>query len=116
MTFPVTFRAVPRDHMKSQHTIDWEVHSALAPELQKIFFDNGKKRGMHQLMDSSSDSIESQISDRIVNELIGSVFFNPEEDEEDKDSIPITKTNAMKFFKYDEDEDAFQVKIKNPLL
>ena len=44
-----------RDHMKSQHTIDWEMYSALAPESQKTFFDNAKKRGMHQFMDSSSD-------------------------------------------------------------
>jgi hypothetical protein len=42
------------------------------------------------------------------------LFFNPKEDEEDDDSESITKTNAMKLFKLQEDE-SYLVIIKNSL-
>ncbi|CAK9858864.1 unnamed protein product [Sphagnum jensenii] len=50
----------------------------------------------------------------IVYDIVGNPFFNPKEDEEDDDSEPITKANAMKLFKLQEDR-LYLVIIKNSL-
>jgi hypothetical protein len=50
----------------------------------------------------------------IVNDIVGNLFFNPKEDEEDDDSEPITTANAMKLFKLQEDE-SYLVIIKNSM-
>jgi hypothetical protein len=50
----------------------------------------------------------------IVNDVVGDLFFHPEEDEEDDASELITKANAMKLFKPQEDG-SYLVTIKNSL-
>ena len=50
----------------------------------------------------------------IVNSLSGELFFNPKQEEEDDDSTLITKVNAMKLFKIQEDG-SYLVTINNPL-
>ncbi len=50
----------------------------------------------------------------IVDDIVGNLFFNPKEDEEDDDLELITKANAMKLFKLQEDG-SYLVIIKNSL-
>jgi hypothetical protein len=50
----------------------------------------------------------------IVNDVVGDLFFHPEEDEEDDASELIMKANAMKLFKPQEDG-SYLVTIKNSL-
>ena len=66
-------------------------------------------------MDNAKDNLEFVIHrSNIVNSLIGELFLNPEQEEEDDDSTPITKANAMKLFKIQEDG-SYLITIKNPL-
>ncbi|CAM6061016.1 unnamed protein product [Sphagnum tenellum] len=50
----------------------------------------------------------------IVDDVVGDLFFHPEEDEEDDAFEPITKANTMKLFKPQEDG-SYMVMIKNSL-
>jgi len=50
----------------------------------------------------------------IVDDVVGDLFFHPKEDEKDDASNPITKVNAMKLFKLQEDG-SYLVTIKNSL-
>ncbi|CAK9197247.1 unnamed protein product [Sphagnum troendelagicum] len=71
--------------------------------------------GINVFFDKDRDSLTFVISQpAIVDDTVGNLFFNPKEDEEDNDSEPITKANAMKLFKLQEDE-SYLVIIKNSL-
>jgi hypothetical protein len=64
-------------------------------------------------LDKDKDSLQFVISrPTIVDDVVGDLFFHPEEDEEDYASEPITKANAMKLFKPQEDG-SYLVTIKN---
>jgi hypothetical protein len=69
-------------------------------------------------LENDKDSLQFVIlRPTIVDDVVGHLFFHPEEDEEDeKDDVsePITKANAMKLFKPQEDG-SYLVTIKNSL-
>jgi hypothetical protein len=74
-----------------------------------------KVSGIHNFLDKDKDSLQFVISrPTIVNDVVGDLFFHPEEDEEDDASEPIMKANAMKLFKPQEDG-SYLVTIKNSL-
>jgi hypothetical protein len=51
-------------------------------------------------LDKDKDSLQFIIlRPTIVDEVVGDLFFHPEEDEEDYAFEPIMKANAMKLFK-----------------
>jgi hypothetical protein len=51
-------------------------------------------------LEKDKDSLQFVISrPTIVDDVVGDLFFHPEEDKEDNASEPITKANAMKLFK-----------------
>jgi hypothetical protein len=71
--------------------------------------------GINAFLDKDRDSLMFTISQlAIVDDIVGNLFFNPKEDEEDDDSELITKANAMKLFKLQEDR-SYLVIIKNSL-
>ncbi|CAK9860023.1 unnamed protein product [Sphagnum jensenii] len=71
--------------------------------------------GIDAFLDKDHDSLTFVISQpAIVDEIVGNLFFNPKDDEEDDDSEPITKVNATKLFKLQEDG-SYLVIIKNSL-
>ncbi|CAK9232025.1 unnamed protein product [Sphagnum troendelagicum] len=74
-----------------------------------------RQRTKNTFLDKDKDSLQFVISKpTIVNDVVGDLFFHSEEDEEDDASKPITKANAMKLFKLQDDE-SYLVTIKNSL-
>jgi hypothetical protein len=64
-----------------------------------VYF-NKEATGINAFLDKDRDNLTFVISQpAIVNDIVGNLFFNPEGDEEDDGSKPITKANAMKLFK-----------------
>jgi len=79
------------------------------------FFKKKEVSGIHSFLDKDKDSLQFVISrPTIVDDVVGDLFFHQKEDEEDDASKPITKANAMKLFKPQEDE-SYLVTIKNSL-
>jgi hypothetical protein len=71
--------------------------------------------GIHNFLDKDKDSLQFVISrPTIIDDVVGDLFFHPEEDEEDDASESIMKANAMKLFKSQEDR-SYLVMIKNSL-
>jgi hypothetical protein len=99
--------------MIGQHPIQWAAYHTLSRQEKVRFFDNQKKRSMHAYMDRIESSIKFNISAPIVENIIGGMFFHPEDDEDDDDTGPVTKANAMKLFNQEEDG-SYSVTIKNP--
>ena len=104
-----------RKHHESSHPGVWSEYKAANNDDKKSFFDGSKKKTLHSFFESSSESLQMTISAPIVDELIGKLFYHPEDDSEDGDPEPITKANAMKLFKLNEDGLTYSVLIKNPL-
>jgi hypothetical protein len=46
----------------------------------------------------ANDVLEMTIVSKIVNELIGDLYFHPDNDAANGDDQPISKANAMRFF------------------
>jgi hypothetical protein len=64
-----------------------------------VYF-NKEVTGINAFLDKDHDSLTFAISQpAIIDDIVGNMFFNPKEDEEDNDSKPITKANTMKLFK-----------------
>jgi len=79
------------------------------------FFKKKEVSGIHSFLDKDKDSLQFVISrPTIVDDVVGDLFFHPKEDEKDDASKPITKVNAMKLFKLQEDG-SYLVTIKNSL-
>jgi hypothetical protein len=100
-----------KNHMTGQHPIQWAAYHVLSKQEKEHFFDSHKKQSMHAYMDSVESAIN--ISAPIVENIIGDMFFHPEDDEDDDDTEPVTKANAMKLFKREADG-SYLVTIKNP--
>jgi hypothetical protein len=94
-------------HLTSQHIDNWANYHLLDLESKKNYSDDKEVGGIHQFVDNAKDNLEFVIHrSSIVNFLIGELFFNIEH-EEDDDSTPITKANAMKLFRIQEDGSYF---------
>jgi hypothetical protein len=101
--------------MQSQHTYEWAKYQTLSPTNKLAYFNKKEATGINAFLDKDRDSLTFAISQpAIVDDIVGNLFFNPKEDEEDDDSEPITKANAMKLFKLQEDG-SYLVIIKNSL-
>jgi len=101
--------------MQSQHTNEWAKYQTLSFADKLAYFNKKETTGINAFLDKDRDSLMFAISQpAIVDDIVGNLFFNPKEDEEDDDSKPITKANAMKLFKLQEDR-SYLVIIKNLL-
>jgi hypothetical protein len=111
--------------MQSQHIDEWAKYQTLSPADKLAYFNKKEATGINTFLDMDHDSLTFVISHHdsltfaisqptIVDDIVGNQFFNPKEDEEDNDSEPITKANAMKLFKLQEDG-SYLVIIKNSL-
>jgi len=93
-----------KSHMQSQHTNEWAKYQTLSLADKLAYFNKKEATGINAFLDKDCDSLTFAISQpTIVDDIIGNLFFNPKEDNEDNDSEPITKANAMKLFKLQED-------------
>jgi hypothetical protein len=87
----------------------------LSHQEKAAFFKKKEVSGIHSFLDKDKDNLQFVIlRPTIVDDVVGDLFFHPEEDEEDDASEPITKANAMKLFKLQEDG-SYLVTIKNSL-
>jgi hypothetical protein len=96
-----------RKHLESVHAQDWIAYKALCPE-QKTVFDGKQRSVIHPYLESTKEFITSDIPNvAIVDELIGNLFFKPELDEDDEETEPVSKANALKLFRpiFGRDED-----------
>jgi hypothetical protein len=82
---------------------------AAMPSISSIFEPKG-----------GGEHLKLTIARDIVDDLIGTLYFHPEDDVEDGDVAPLSKANAMKLFKLDENTDgtttaatSYSVTIKN---
>jgi hypothetical protein len=104
-----------KNHHESQHHEDWTSYQLLSHQEKATFFKKKEVSGIHNFFNKDKDSLQFVISRlTIIDDVVGDLFFHPEEDEEDDASKPITKANAMKLFKPQEDE-SYLVTIKNSL-
>ncbi|CAK9881510.1 unnamed protein product [Sphagnum jensenii] len=104
-----------KNHHESQHHEDWISYRLLSHQEKVILFKKKKVSSIHNFLDKDKDSLQFVISrPTIVDDVVGDLFFHQEEDEEDDTSESITKANAMKLFKPQEDE-SYLVTIKNSL-
>jgi hypothetical protein len=55
------------------------------------------------------------IASKIIDELIGDLYFHLDNDVTDGDNQPISKANVMRLFQLDEGDATYFVTIKNPL-
>jgi hypothetical protein len=102
-----------RSHHENQHPSEWVEYQKLSAT-DEAFFDKRKKGTIQEFAGKSVEALKFTICGPIVEVLIGELFFHPEEDEEDEDSMPITIANAMKLF-VKQDDRSYAVTIKNPL-
>jgi hypothetical protein len=87
----------------------------LSHQEKAAFFKKKEVSNIHSFLDKDKDSLQFVISrPTIVDDVVGDLFFHPEEDKEDDASEPIMKANAMKLFKLQEDG-SYLVTIKNSL-
>jgi hypothetical protein len=101
--------------MQSQHTDEWVKYQTLSPVDKLAYFNKKEAMGINAFFDKDRDNLMFAISQpAIVNDIVGNLFFYPKEDKEDDDSELITKVNAMKLFKLQEDR-SYLVIIKNSL-
>jgi hypothetical protein len=97
-----------RKHLESVHAQDWIAYKAPCPEQKRAFFDEKQRSGIHAYLESTKEFIAFDIPKlAIVDELIDNLFFKPELDEDDEETEPISKANALKLFRpiFDRDED-----------
>jgi hypothetical protein len=107
--FRLPFRQeVYRKHLESVPAQAWIAYNALSPEQKRAFFDEKQRSGIHAYLDSTKEFITFDIPNvAIVDEVIGNLFFKPELDEDDEETEPISKANALKLFCpiFDRDDD-----------
>jgi hypothetical protein len=67
-----------------------------------MFFDRQKKATINQFFCTANDVLEMTIASKIVDELIGDIYFHLDDDVANGDNRPILKANAMRLFQLDE--------------
>ncbi len=63
-----------------------------------MFFNRQKMTTINWFFCMANDVLEMTIVSKIVNELIGDLYFHPDNDATNGDDQPISKANAMRFF------------------
>jgi hypothetical protein len=89
---------------------------------QRVAFLNNKTRTISAFFPKTSDSIKFEVNSKIVEDVIGDMFWHPEgdveEDDSNQDAELITKINALKLFVKADDVDPdapYKIEIKNVL-
>lgn len=104
-----------RSHLSKNHADEFAKYALLSHAGKVEFFQKHEREGIHVFLDKSSDTLTFRISrPLIIEKVVGDLFFNPEENEEDDDSEAISKANAMKLFKL-QDDGSYEITIKNSL-
>jgi hypothetical protein len=87
-----------RKHFEKQHAKGWLEYQGLSKAEKEMFFNRHKKATINRFFCMANDVLEMTIVSKIVDELIGDLYFHPNDDVADGDDRPISKANAMKVF------------------
>ncbi|CAN5959978.1 unnamed protein product [Sphagnum jensenii] len=102
-----------RKHIKKQHAEGWLKYQGLSKAEKQMCFDRQKKATINQFFCTTNDVLEMMIASKIVDELIGDLYFHLDNDA--GDNWPISKANSMRLFQLNEGGATYSVTIKNPL-
>ncbi len=119
-TFPFRKELYERHHQR-EHCASWAEYKAMTMQ-QRVAFLNNKTRTISAFLPKTSDSIKFEVNSKIVEDVIGDMFWHPEgdvkEDDSDQDAELITKRNTLKLFVKADDADPdapYKIEIKNVL-
>ncbi len=119
-TFPFRKELYERHHQR-EHRASWAEYKAMTVQ-QRVAFLNNKTRTISAFFPKTSNSIKFEVNSKIVEDVIGDMFWHPEgdveEDDSDQDVELITKRNALKLFVKADDADPdvpYKIEIKNVL-
>ncbi|CAK9277003.1 unnamed protein product [Sphagnum jensenii] len=84
-----------RKHLKKQHAKEYQ---GLSKAEKQMFLNRQKKATINRFFCTANDVLEMTITSKIVDELIGDLYFHPDDDTADGDDQPISKANTMKLF------------------
>jgi len=102
-------------HFEKQHAKGWFKYQGLSKAEKQMFFNQQKKAIINRFFCTTNDVLEMTITSKIVDELIGNLYFHLDDDVMDGDDRPMSKANVMKIFQLDESNVTYSVTIKNPL-
>lgn len=100
-------------HMKTQHPEAWEIYRNLSDEEKCAYF-APTQTSIAPFVRVDGESIEFQVRQTIVENIIADLYFRPSE-EEDEDGLPVmasTKANALRLFRQQADG-SYVVTIKH---
>jgi hypothetical protein len=104
-----------RKHLEKQHVEGWLKYQGLSKAEKHMFFDRQKKATINRFFSTANDVLEMTTASKIVDELIGDLYFHLNDDVTDGDDRPTSKANAMRLFQLNEGNATYFVTIKNPL-
>ena len=111
-----------RKHLERQHADKWLEYQSMTTCSKKAYFGSMKKAATSivNFASKGTDALEIIIARNIVDELIATLYFHPDDDAADGDDAPISKANAMKLFKLNENHNgtsaaSYSVTIKNTM-
>jgi hypothetical protein len=85
-------------HLEKQHAEGWLEYQGLSKVEKQVFFNRQKKATINQFFCTANDVLEMTIASKIVDELIGDLYFHLNNDVADGDDWPISKANTMGLF------------------
>jgi hypothetical protein len=83
-TFPFCKELYERHHQR-EHRASWVEYKAMTVQ-QRVAFLNNKTRTISAFFPKTSDSIKFEVNSKIVENVIGDMFWHPEGDVEEDDS------------------------------
>ena len=93
--------------MEGQHEEQWTHYQTLPRSSKKEYFNEKMKAAsILKYAHKDSDMLETTIAWNIVEDLIGTMYFHPEDDADDGDDAPMSKANAMRLFKLNDEDTA----------
>ncbi len=87
-----------RKHFEKQHAEGWFKYQGLSKVEKQMFFNWQKKAIINRFFCTTNDVLEMTIASKIVDELIGDLYFHLDDDATDGDDQPISKANVMRLF------------------
>jgi hypothetical protein len=97
-------------HHEHQHSSQWKEYQSACFDDKRAFFDNKEKfkDTIHYAFGKSADSLVFKVNPSIVEEIIGDMFFHPD------DHGGISQQRALQLFTRQTPENEFTITIKKP--
>jgi hypothetical protein len=92
-----------RKHLQNQHSERWLQYQSLNMLEKKQFFIAKQQASLDRFVCSSEEVVQFTIAKNIVEELVGSLYFHPEDDAVNGEEVSMSKASALKLFQLNED-------------